>query len=173
MYFRMIDLEENVHVALVTSKTKVAPIKCLTIPQLELCGAQLLAQLLFHMREALHIPIQDVNAWTDSTLVLSWLEGNPRWYIWNCVSCITELIAPIQWNHVNGAQNLADCASWGLFPSELLGHELWWSGPEWLRVTQPKQVPIPLGKSLEEEREISLLAIAVPRFVNRLLLKFH
>ena len=74
----MVDSEGNVQVALVTSKTKVALIKHLTIPRLELCGTQLLAQLLFHVREALHIPIQDVHAWTDSTIILSWLEGNPR-----------------------------------------------------------------------------------------------
>ena len=74
----MVDSEENVQVALVISKTKVALIKRLMIPRLELCGAQLLAQLLFYVREALHIPIQDVHVWTDSTIVLSWLEGNPQ-----------------------------------------------------------------------------------------------
>ena len=168
VYLRMVDSEENVHIALVTSKTKVAPIKRLTIPRLELCGAQLLAQLLFHVREALHIPIQDVHAWTDSTIVLSWLEGNPRrfkTYVGNRVSCIVELVAPSQWNHVNGAENPADCASRGLFPSELLGHELWWSGPEWLRFTPahwPKQVPFQPREGSEEEKEICLLATAVP-----------
>ena len=87
VYLWMVDSEENVQVALVTSKTKVALIKRLTIPRLELCGAQLLAQLLFHVREALHIPIQDVHAWTDSTIVLSWLEGNPRRFkTYHCVT---------------------------------------------------------------------------------------
>ena len=73
IYLRMIDSNENFHISLIISKTKVAPIK-----RLELCGAQLLARLLFHVREALRIPIQNVYAWTDSTIVLSWLEGNPR-----------------------------------------------------------------------------------------------
>ena len=77
VYLWMIDSNENAHVSLVILKTKVAPIKRLTIPRLELCGAQLLAKLIFHVREALHIPTQDVYAWTYSTIVLSWLEGNP------------------------------------------------------------------------------------------------
>ena len=114
VYLRMIDSNKNVHISLVTSKTKIAPIKRLTIPRLELCGTWLLAQLLLHVREALHIPIQDVYAWTDSTIILSWLEGNLRrfkTYVGNRVSCIIELVAPSQRYHVNGTQNPADCAS--------------------------------------------------------------
>ena len=44
VYLRMMDSTGNVQVSLVTSKTKVAPIKRLTIPRLELCGAYLLAE---------------------------------------------------------------------------------------------------------------------------------
>ena len=74
----MSDSEGHVHVALVMSKTKVAPIKRVTIPRLELCGAHLVAQMLHHVKEVLHLPLQAVRAWTDSTIVLNWLNGNPR-----------------------------------------------------------------------------------------------
>ena len=150
-----------------TSKTKVAPIKRLTIPRLELCGAHLLARLLFHVREALRIPIQNFYAWTDSTIVLSWLEGNPlrfKTYVGNRVSSIIELVAPSQWNHVNGVQNPADCASRGLFPSELIEHKLWWDGPEWLcsaPTKWPKQSLISTAEETEEERKICSLATTI------------
>lgn len=49
VYLRMHDSEGHVLVALVMSKTKVAPIKRITIPRLELCGAHLLAQMLHHV----------------------------------------------------------------------------------------------------------------------------
>jgi len=162
VYLRMIDTFGNVQVSLVTAKTKLAPIKKLTIPRLELCGAYLLAQLLSHVKCVLEIPFSNVYAWTDSTIVLSWLVGNPRrfkTYVGNRVSNIVELIPPDRWNHVEGPQNPADCASRGLFPSELLNHSLWWNGPNWLHQDAsqwPRQFNIPTPDNTDEERELSL-----------------
>ena len=123
VYLRMIDADGNVQVTLVTSKTKVAPIKRLTIPRLELCGAHLLTQLLYHVKEVFGLPIAQATAWTDGTIVLNWLVGNPRrfkTYVANRVSGIIELIRPDHWNHVNGADNPADCDSRGSFPPNFL-----------------------------------------------------
>ena len=50
-----------------------------------------------------------------------------------------ELIPPDCWNNVNGWENPADCASQGLFPSELLNLALWWDRPRWLPDEWPKQ----------------------------------
>ena len=44
-----------------------------------------------------------------------------------------ELIPPERWRHVVGTENPADCASRGLYPSELVDHHLWWNGPVWLK----------------------------------------
>ena len=71
-----------------------------------------------------------------------------------------ELIPPDKWNHVNGLDNPADCASRGLFPSELLRHSLWWEGPSWLRQSPadwPKQTPLTCINLPEEERAVTLL----------------
>ena len=76
-----------------------------------------------------------------------------------------ELITPNQWKHVNGAENPADCASRGLFPSELLQHSLWWNGPPWLRLAPsewPKQLPLLPTKDSTEERDVCLLTVFVP-----------
>ena len=73
---------------------------------------------------------------TDSKVVLGWLAGNPRrfkTFVSNRVSNILELLSPDRWHHIPGSENPADCASRGLFPSELLHHKLWWNGPEWMQ----------------------------------------
>ena len=73
-----------------------------------------------------------------------------------------ELLPPDKWKHVKGLDNPADCASRGLFPSEVVEHPLWWSGPTWLKQSPddwPTQSPLPPNKLSEEEREISLFAI--------------
>ena len=62
VYLHMIDSSENVHIALVAAKTKVAAIKHLSIPRLEFCGARLLAEFIYHVRDALQIPVQDIYA---------------------------------------------------------------------------------------------------------------
>ena len=52
--------------------------KRMTIPRFELCGAHLLAQLLNHVKEVFGLSLQDVHAWTDSTIAVNWLVGSSR-----------------------------------------------------------------------------------------------
>ena len=114
VYIRVQDCSGAMHSLLALAKTKVAPIKRLTLPRLELCGAKLVSQLLQHARKALNVSIQNVFAWTYSTIVLNWLIGNPRrfkTFVGNRVLCILQSIPPDCWNHVCSSQNPADCAS--------------------------------------------------------------
>ena len=128
-----------------------------------MCGALVLAQLLFHCKEVLYVPTKQVFAWTDSTIVLNWIRGSPRRFkifVGNRVSKIMDLLPPDRWNHVASAVNPADCASRGLFPVELLNHRLWWSGPEWLRCCQskwPKQSVLQPNLPAEEVDELCSL----------------
>ena len=163
VYIRVQDKSGTVHTSLVIAKTKVAPIKRLTIPRLELCGAKLLSQLLRHTQRALNVSTQSTFAWTDSTIVLGWLRGNPRrfkTFVGNRVSHILQSISPDHWNHVRSMDNPADCASRGLFPSELSEHQLWWDGPEWLRLPTdqwPSQTSIaPAEMPTDEEKDVCL-----------------
>ena len=120
IYLRLTGKDNSIQTSLMIAKTKVAPIKRLTIPRLELCGAYLLAQLLHHVRRVLGIPLCQVHAWTDSTIVLNWLDGTPRcfkMYVGNRISTIVDLIPPNKWKHVKGVENPADCASRGIHPS--------------------------------------------------------
>ncbi|KAJ0176435.1 hypothetical protein K1T71_007614 [Dendrolimus kikuchii] len=74
VYIRVIDQQDDVYSRLVTAKTKVAPIKQVSIPRLELCGAVLVSKLLCEVAEILNIDKKKIYAWTDSTVVLAWLS---------------------------------------------------------------------------------------------------
>ena len=135
VYLHLTDTCGNVHVSLVISKTKVCTDQPPHHPQARICGAHILSKLLHHVQELLSIPLRDIFGWTDSSIVLSWMQGNPRHfktYVGNHISGILDLIPPERWKYVCGIQNPADCISRGLFPKELVSHDLWWNGPPWL-----------------------------------------
>ncbi|XP_026742369.1 uncharacterized protein LOC113504313 [Trichoplusia ni] len=79
-YLRVRTPTGSVKTSIIAAKTKVAPTKSQSLPRLELSGAVLLAGLLKRIKEAMNIPTCQIFAWTDSTIVLSWLFGDPaRW----------------------------------------------------------------------------------------------
>ncbi|XP_011860044.1 PREDICTED: uncharacterized protein LOC105557407 [Vollenhovia emeryi] len=123
-------------VQLVCSKTKVAPIKRLTIPRLELAAALLLARLMTLTIKALELPETSVYCWSDSAVALTCINAHPsRWkdFVHNHVCAIQELLPGASWHFVSGKENPADCASRGLQPDQLINHHLWWRGPCWLK----------------------------------------
>ena len=71
VFVRVLD-DEKLFVSLLASKTKVAPVKTLSRPRLELC-ALLLAKLAEGSQKALHLENQPVHLWSASCVALSWI----------------------------------------------------------------------------------------------------
>ena len=134
IYLRSVQNDGQITVKLVTAKTRVAPIKQLSIPRLELCGAVLLTKLITKVQQTINLNC-DLYLWTDSTIVLRWLAAFPnRWttFVANRVAEIQQLVPVENWHHVISEDNPADCASRGLSPAVLKDFSLWWNGPTWL-----------------------------------------
>ena len=132
VYLRATYQDGSVSCRLVVAKTRVAPLHTVSMPRLELCGAEMLSELLAVTGNTLQIPNHEIYAWCDSTVALAWLRGSPSNYkvfVANRVTSAARNIPPSAWLHVPTAQNPADCASRGLSAEELKYHDLWWGGP--------------------------------------------
>lgn len=135
LYARSVNSKGKITVQLICAKSRVAPLKQISLPRLELCGAVLASQLTGRVIDALQISELPVTFWTDSTIVLSWLAAEPiQWktFVANRVTEIQELTANYKWCHIRSQDNPADVISRGLNPSELLECSMWWNGPEFL-----------------------------------------
>lgn len=123
----------EVKVCLVTSKSRVSPIKSLSIPRLVLCGALLFSQLIDKLKKCLNIRINATYYWTDSSIVIHWLNGSSRnWTIFvaNRVSEIQSITSIKNWRHISSSENSTDPLSRGVMPDALLQLEVWWHGPK-------------------------------------------
>jgi len=135
VYLRTVDTQGKVFVHLLCAKTKVSPLKPLTIPKLELNAAVVLARLVKKVTESLDIVIHRICYWSDSTIVLAWIDMKPpllKTFVSNRVNEIQSLFNPSEWRHVPTKENPADLLSRGLMPKLLKASSLWWGGPPWL-----------------------------------------
>lgn len=153
IYCRTVNNNGTITVRLLCSKGKVSPLKPVSIPRLELCGAQLAARLYDKVRNSMRCEFASVTFWTDSTIVLGWLKMSPnllKTFVQNRTAEIHEITKELPWRHVSGKENPADLVSRGVGLEDLSNSELWWKGPPFLHDPYFSSHNVPVGNYHDE-----------------------
>ncbi|UYV73278.1 hypothetical protein LAZ67_10002447 [Cordylochernes scorpioides] len=135
-YLRSETGRENT-LTLIWSKVRLAPMKSITIPRLELMAMVLGARLANAIQAALKRKCE-TTLWSDSTTALSWIKKEIEWrvFVRNRVREIQATTNLNDWRFVPSQLNPADLLSRGCPPSQFV-QSRWWEGPEWLK--KPKE----------------------------------
>ena len=158
--------EKDQQVTLLTSQTRMTPLKAMSIPRLELTAARTLAQLLETVQEALggEVELTSINLWTGSMTTLWWIRNKKEWkqYVTNRANKILERTEIANWRHCPRIQNPADIGSRGMKSAELKEKDLWWNEPEWIgdRNSWPKSEEVEETEaSVKEQKKESFQAL--------------
>ncbi|XP_068729037.1 uncharacterized protein [Montipora capricornis] len=159
-YARFVNEKRNaVHCSFLVGKSRLAHVKPMTIPRLELSAAVVAVKLDRTLREEMEIKIDRSVFWSDSTAVLQYIKNEDKrfhTFVANRLAVIHDGSKPSQWNFVESARNPADDASRGLTPEELLLQDRWFKGPEFLwKLEESWPVPSsPLPSIPDQDTEI-------------------
>ncbi|PIK39445.1 hypothetical protein BSL78_23710 [Apostichopus japonicus] len=131
-YVRCVNRKGEIHVQLVMSKSKVAPLKLRTIPRLELQAAVLAVKVDSLLRRELALEFAKSYFWTDSEVVLKYIHNDSRRFhvfVGNRVSLIREFSDPQQWFHIETKANPADLVTRNCSFSKFNSSK-WFNGPD-------------------------------------------
>ena len=169
-YLRVTMPDKTHHCSFVMSKTRVAPLKKLSIVRLELQAAVLAVRLVDALRKEIPFQVQQVTYWSDSKVVLQYIGSESRrfhTFVSNRVAEIHDLSDKRQWRHCPGRSNPADMSSRGAEVSELISNSMWLSGPDFLRADEEDWPdPLPVQQPAQEDVEVKVESFATATVVD-------
>ena len=109
-YFRTVTCG-HVNVSFIISKTRLAPIKTLTIPHLELQAAVVATRLKSKILEEINFEVDETHFWSDSKIVLHYLSNTQRRFSTFVSHRVAEIVSNSdvkECHHISGTMNAAD-----------------------------------------------------------------
>ena len=134
-YIRVKDQDGKIHCNLVTSKSRLAPLKSLTLPRLELQGAVLGVRMKNTIVKEIQVDFESITFWTDSMINIQYINNEERRFkvfVSNRVAEIRKYSKTTDWRHIDGKLNPADLATRGEDLLKLYHDSRWFKGPEFL-----------------------------------------
>ena len=160
VYLRIEDKNGKIYCRFVIGKCRVAPLKAVSIPRLELMAATLAVKMKEVLTNEVCLDFTQVFLWTDSTTVLQYIRNDQARYqtfVANRVTLIRDGSDKSQWHYVASNLNPADDCS------RAKQTDRWLIGPEFLLQDSefwPVEVEYCMAASnqLEIRKEFSLKA---------------
>ena len=113
-------------------KSRVTPLKPVTIPRLELTAAVVASKIGCVLRKELENEEVKETFWTHSKTVLRYINNDARRFhvfVGNRVQEIRDKTSPEQWRYIGTKENAADVSSCVSSVQELIDNRSWWNGP--------------------------------------------
>ena len=157
-YLRISDGRARTFIRLVFGKSRVMPVKKLTIPRLELQAACLASRIENTISAHLTFQLKTSVLWTDSTAVLGYIRNRGtrfQVFVGNRIERIRRLTNIEQWRYCPGTENPADYASRGVGPDRLQADHAWFTGPAFLHKPEDQWPELPSCELSEKDPEIS------------------
>ena len=151
VYLRFVHTSKFVKVVLVTSKSRIAPLRKQSILKLELLSCLLLVRLINTLKKEFKnfYDILNFYLWTDSSVAYSWIVNTSKVFpvfIQNRVKEIRNLVDTACFKLIDTKRNPADIISRGVKLAELLSNRLWFSGPEFLTLDKDSWPSLKVGE---------------------------
>ena len=136
-YIRWNLKDGGAHTCLVTAKTRVTPLKRMTIPRVELQAAVMGIRLSKTIHESIRLDFQESIYISDSKCTLATFAKDTvvlNEFTVNRVVEILDYSNSLQWYHVKSADNIADIGTrMNATVEDIAEGGTWQVGPEWLR----------------------------------------